>query len=178
MRDCILWLLFAITLSPSFKYWEDYSQLEQKQIMKSLDETNIVSEYLAHPWLPIDDEKTFCLLDVLSTSGNFNWGYKALYFHVFNDICIHADGALAEVMGVYCYKVFWANPDYVFHYVLLHESLKDCYVSFLGHYFSMEHKAYGSFCGMLNSKLNEKENAKQLNVFLDSIRDAIVRCEE
>ncbi len=178
MRYSILGLLVTITLFPSFKYWEDYSRWEQKQIANSLDKTNPVSHYLSNPWLPEDDENTYHLLDVLTSGAGSNRGLEALYFHIFNIICLRADGALAEGMGEYCYKVFFSNPDYVFHYVLLQESLKGCYVTFLGGYFSMAPDLYPSFCDMLDSKLTEKGNIKQKPRFLESIREVISRYEE
>lgn len=62
----------------------------------------------------------------------------AFCFHCYTIILNRADGALAEVMGMYCLDVVKTSPDYSILYLKSHEDIRKKFVQYIGEeiYFS------------------------------------------
>lgn len=130
-----LLLLISLIVSPdSFLYWEDMTEKQQQEVLKSSHVAKIVKEYVASPWEVSDDEKSFSLLTEL-TSDCKDPNISALYFFQFNSILTKADGALGEVMPDHVMLLVDRKPEYIFKYLQSHKELYDRYVFELACYF-------------------------------------------
>lgn len=113
-------------------YWEQINDSIKKETIM-LRELNVdVVNYYKGYFRFTDNEKSFQLLDTL-TSGPKQTNIKALYFYLFNKICVKADGAVAEVLGNYCQKIIINDPIYVLNYFSSHNSTMKTYTQLLGY---------------------------------------------
>ena len=143
------------------KYWENLSGSEQKILLKSEKNDSTALEYYGNAFRASDDDKTFHLLEVLTTG---NEEILPFYFYLFNKIHNHANGALAEVMGDYSMLMIINNPVYVFSYFNEGkdgDNALDQYAGSIGIEFAMESNYpfdYQGYRAKLDSSLKEYDN--------------------
>jgi hypothetical protein len=126
-------LLLFICFSPTdlFKYWENISEKEQIELLRSDDIDENALRFHGGKLKIGDNQQTKVLLDSLSNLSA-DLKIKALYFNLFNRICQKVDGSLSEILGTYCQDVIMFDPEYVLFYLKSHDSLRKKYVQFLG----------------------------------------------
>lgn len=123
----LLILISLLLPSSGSLYWEEMTAEQQQYALSSPGVAPIVKEYVTAPWAVSDDDKTFSLLDQL-TSACSERGVQALYFYHFNSILVKADGALGEPMPEYVYTLVDRDPEFVFNYLRNHPKLREYYV--------------------------------------------------
>jgi len=113
-------------------YWEQINDSIKKETIASREINIDVVNYYKGYFRFTDNEKSFQLLDTLiSVPKQVN--IKALYFYLFNKICVKADGAVAEGLGNYCQKIIINDPVYVLNYFSYHNSTMKTYAQLLGY---------------------------------------------
>lgn len=101
-------------------YWEDLSQNQQEEILKS---NKVYCDALLFYQGKIkvgDDKRTMDLLKILVSTSSTDI-LAPFYFYLFNQVCIKADGALSEALGSYCQKRILNSPVYVINYFVKNE---------------------------------------------------------
>lgn len=178
-RSLLVAVLYMLSLThPVLKYWEDYSKEEQEIIQKGLSDTTGVAFFLTRPWPPSDDERTIRLMDIL-TKESSQPGEIALFFYVFNKICLLADGALAEVIGGYCCRMILVNPDFTLYYLFSVENapLMERYTLAMGYTFAYDRASFESLSSELMSSVRIESNRAKLPSLLMAIKNATELCE-
>lgn len=117
-------------------YWEDLDTRAQNAIINSRLTPALVRDYYQADKSLSDDSNGFALLNELTSKPKSD-DHLALYFYVFNTICMSADGAIAESLGHYCLRMVQDQPSYVLSYLENHSDLMARYASFIGYEFSM-----------------------------------------
>lgn len=181
----LLFLIFGndTTISQT-KYWEHLTDTEQKEFLKNTSVSTIAIDYFKGKFKASDDSLTFELLDTITSNKEYN----PLYFYIFNEISMGADGALAEVIPTYCYQLFVKYPKEVIGYFTI-ERLQyadflrsDRYAKILGWAFKdygfiyEENKVnYEDFKNFLISQLADanNEDQKSLKTFFKEIEKII-----
>ena len=113
-------------------YWEQINDSIKKETIASKEVNVDVVNYYKGYFRFTDNEKSFQLLDTLISAPK-QINIKALYFYLFNKICVKADGAVAEGLGSYCQKVIINDPMYVLKYFSSHNSIMRTYAQLLGY---------------------------------------------
>jgi len=129
----------GLTPPPHNLYWEEMSSKEKDSLLfadSSINKDAI--NFLQNKWKPSDDEKTFLFLDTITSLRKCPSKNRAFYFHVFNKICLKADGSLAEVIGDYCLNILIEVPDYVIDYFLKNRQIMNLYARNIGYKFLVE----------------------------------------
>ncbi|MBO4598344.1 MAG: hypothetical protein J5676_10800 [Bacteroidaceae bacterium] len=114
-----------------YRYWEKLSNDEKSEILKSpgIDE-NVVLLY-RHKIEVSDDDSTAALLEKLVKPTDDKT--RVLYFYLFNEILKKSDGALAEMMEVYCFRFVNGNADFSLAYFKQHDDIVSLYISSIGY---------------------------------------------
>lgn len=117
-------------------YWENLDcEMKQKVLNNKSLPSNVLCFYKENIRLT-DSQKIIELLDTLIADfNNRNKEFRALYFYIFNQICLKADGALSETFGHYCLAIVMKSPEYVINYLCNHDDLMVKYSTFLGYEF-------------------------------------------
>ena len=71
----------------------------------------IVKNYYEEKFQVSDDERTENLLKILTIKNDH---FFPFYFFIFNEIVRKSDGALAEMIGSYCFEMIYNYPNEVF----------------------------------------------------------------
>ena len=174
MRFLLILISFLLPSSGSL-YWEEMSAEQQQYVLSSSGVAPIVKEYVTAPWAVSDDDKTFSLLDQL-TSACSERGVQALYFYYFNSILVKADGALGEPMPEYVYTLIDRDPEFVFNYLQNHPELRERYVLNLALYFYFHDDVNLQASEQLTRKHCSKDIAQWISDFyadVKSTKDAI-----
>lgn len=172
-------LVFISFLSYSQSYyWEDLSEQEQKKRIASCNNEDIIAFYNGS-FVPTDDERTFTLLDNLTSSSKTD---LPLFFHTFNLILSSSDGALAEPMGDYCLRILPSYPDYIIKYFALYnEALLKKYAAHMGFELSFYNDAteYQALKKKLDAvSIHDKSIEKQVKDLIAGIDEAIQEMKE
>ena len=174
MRFLLILISFLLPSSGSL-YWEEMSAEQQQYVLSSSGVAPIVKEYVTAPWAVSDDDKTFSLLDQL-TSACSESGVQALYFYYFNSILVKADGALGEPMPEYVFTLIDRDPEFVFSYLQNHPELREHYVLNLALYFYFHDDVNLQASEQLTRKHCSKDIAPWITTFyadVKSTKDAI-----
>lgn len=174
MRFLLILISFLLP-SSGFQYWEEMTGGQQSAVLSSPGVAPIVKEYVTAPWAVSDDDKTYSLLDKL-TSACSERGVQALYFYHFNSILVKAEGALGEPMPEYVYTLIERDPEFVFNYLRNHLELRECYVLNLALYFYYHDDENLQASEQLTRKRCPKDTAQWISAFyadVKSIKDAI-----
>lgn len=161
VNNFLFFLLTQIQFCPDlpFRYWNDYSE-EERQSILSLPavEKDAIDYY--YGTMPVsDDDRTFTLLDELTEYVGDD-RIKAFYLDVFNQILQKSDGALAEVMGLYCGQMVLSSPRFVLYYLVTDLKMYRLYTFHIGaelslcldlEHFTRDHKSYEWFCEQVKS---------------------------
>ncbi|BEG99153.1 hypothetical protein BSYN_14180 [Bacteroides sedimenti] len=129
---------------------------------------------------PSDDSLTLNLLEEL-TNERASCHAKAFYFHLFNQICMKADGALSEMLGVYCQRIMLNSSVYVLGYFQRNKNVEQIYANLIGYelYFKEEGTSmikynYVDFKSILNKRIGgDKVYEKILSDFFHLINVAL-----
>lgn len=172
---CVVNLVNAQCREINHVYWEQLSDsIKQETIASNEVDDNAINYYKGIIKF-VDDEKSFQLLKIL-TSKPENRNIKALYFYLFNMICIKADGAAAEGLGNYCQKIIVNDPIYVLNYFSSHNPIMKRYAQSLGAELYFKEKEisdikynFNDFNKLINDKIGDDTNLK--NIFKDFCRE-------
>lgn len=145
MKNLFVFTVLIIFFSQGFSqfsvtndslYWENLDcEKKQKVLNDKTLPSNVLEFFKGHTNLT-DSQKTIDLLDTLMADfDNNNKEFRALYFNVFNQICLKTDGALSEILGHYCLAIVMKSPKYVINYLCEYDDLFVKYSSFLGYEF-------------------------------------------
>ena len=162
-------------------YWEQLSDEAKKEVVSSDKIDVIVADYYQGKFKFSDDDKSFRLLDVL-TSKPEDGNIKALYFYLFNDACTQSDGAISEVMGDYCMGMIVNDPVHVLTYFVSHDALMETYALFIGYelYFKEEGVSdikynFDSFKKFLSGKIGDDEGLKRTLTKFNSVIEEVMK---
>lgn len=157
-------------------YWEQINDSIKKETIASKEMNADVVNYYNKNFNISDDEKLPLLLKIL-TSEPKNRNIKALYFYLFNKICMKADGATADGLGNYCQKVIINDPVYALSYFSSHNLIMKTYAHLLGYEFyfkeikmsSLQYD-FNDFKKLINDKIANSINLqKTFNDFSSEI---------
>jgi len=159
-------------------YWENLSSEKKEEVANIVKKSkNIVASYVQNTFTVGDDNQTDSLLSVLSKLPS-NGEIKCLYFHLFNDIAIKSDGALAEMIGEYVKPMLLSDVDYVLTYIMNHKEYYTLYTSMLaenlyikGNDYSDSIRLYNQF--RLEFTTKPITNRKSVNTFCECVRSRI-----
>lgn len=171
----LLILISLLLLSSGSLYWEEMTAEQQQYVLSSPGVAPIVKEYVTAPWAISDDDKTFSLLDQL-TSACSERGVQALYFYHFNSILVKADGALGEPMPEYVYTLVDRDPEFVFNYLRNHPKLREYYVKEMSLFFYFHDDVNMHVSEQLTRERCSKDIAPWISAFyadVKSTKDAI-----
>lgn len=171
----LLILISLLLPSSGSLYWEEMTAEQQQYVLSSPGVAPIVKEYVTAPWAVSDDDKTFSLLDQL-TSACSERGVQALYFYHFNSILVKADGALQEPMPEYVYTLVDRDPEFVFNYLRNHRKLREYYVHQMALFFNFHDDVNLQASEQLTRKRCSKDIAPWISAFyadVKSTKDAI-----
>jgi hypothetical protein len=117
-------------------YWENLDWEMKQKVLNNKSLPSAVLCFYKENIRLTDRHKIIELLDTLTADfNNRNKEFRALYFHVFNQICLRADGVLSEAFGHYCLTIVMKSPEYVINYLCKHNDLMVKYTSLLGYEF-------------------------------------------
>lgn len=192
----ILFLLFPLILvQPSavfahkdFKYWENFTPAEKKNLLSHKDVYKDAIAFYNGEFKASDDDRTFRLLDTLTQSDR----YLTFYFYLFNQIVTTSDGALSEVMGQYCIRITNRYPAYVFQYLARRYLDGDTsflldYADYIGYEFGLSEnskQSLDSFKAEIDTARREHNGImpdaflKEQSIFFDAIETAIAAVKE
>lgn len=139
---CLLILSLAVSAAGNIRFWEQYSETEKATFLESGALDTLLSGVYKDSLEITDNEETFQVLDMLSEhkygSSQNTPISDAFCFHCYTIILNRADGALAEVMGMYCLHIVKTSPDFTILYLKSHEEIRKKFVQYIGYeiYFS------------------------------------------
>ncbi len=177
MREFILIVILSAIQSTQI-YWEDLSRAEQNLTITNIkSENSIVSLYVKNRCIIDDGEQIDSLLKVLTKLPK-NDNNKCLYFHLFNDIAIKSDGAVAEMVCEYIEPLLLSDVDYVLPYIMNHKEYYSLYTSMLAANLYLKGIDYSDSIRLFNQfrlKLttNPVTDRKSVNTFCESVRSRI-----
>jgi hypothetical protein len=156
-------------LPGNYVYWEDLTDDQKDEILNSNAVNKEALAFYKGEQQVSDNSKTIALLDTLSSITSSEKKTTSFYFFLFNQICIKADGALAEMLGDYCQRIVLNSPEYVINYFIKNENVLKKYAQYLGYelYFKEEGTSaieynYSDFKKMLSGKLKNTEQYKDV----------------
>lgn len=172
------WILFSKSLllaficffmTDSFIYWKKIPYDEQIELLQSNRICKDAYDLYKGNFKVCDNTRTEILLDSLSLLST-DIKIKALYFYLFNQICLEADGALSEMLGRYCQKVILSDIEYILYYLKNNRGIFIKYSQLLGHEFYFKENGtsdmqynFRDFKRIINNKLGCK---KEYDLFL------------
>ncbi len=160
----------------TFVYWENLKKKKKNDILNSCNISKDVLEFYKGNFNIGDNSQIVTLLNRLSSISDKEKA-TPLYFYLFNQICIKADGSLSEILGNYCQKIVLSFPSYVVVYLGKNEDILKKYAQYLGYelYFkeegtSMIEYSYSDFKKMLSEKaIRTKQYSEALTLFYHEI---------
>ncbi len=159
-------------------YWENLSPEEKKVVTDKVKRSkSIVASYVLQKFTVGDNNQTDSLLSVLSKRPS-NGEVKCLHFHLFNDIAIKSDGAVAEMVCEYIEPMLLSDVDYVLPYIMNHKEYYSLYTSMLAENLYLKGIDYSDSIRLFNQfrlKLttNPVTDRKSVNTFCESVRSSI-----
>jgi hypothetical protein len=169
-------------------YWEQVSDSVKNETIASSEVDINAVNYYKENFQFTDDERSLRLLKVLISEPE-NENIKALYFYLFNRICIRGDGAATEGLGNSCQKIMINDPVYVLNYFSSHNIIMKSYAELLGYELYCKEKKisdikynFNDFKKIINDKLKSDANLnsafsyilkKTFNIFNSEIEKVI-----
>jgi hypothetical protein len=147
------------------KYWEDLGSRKKEKFLNDTNTNKLAIDFYYGKFKTSDDSLTIELLDKIIEKKDFN----PFYFFLFNKILYSADGAIAELIGEYCYKIISDNNIIVLKYFVRQRksdtdnTLCIKYGNFLGWKFAADIKS--------NVK-DKSEYEKFRNILMTSLQDS------
>ena len=175
LTDCDSHLISNFT---DTSYWENLSPEEKKEVTDKVKRSkSIVANYVQNTFTVGDNNQTDSLLSVLSKLPS-NGEVKCLYFHLFNDIAIKSDGALAEMVGEYVKPMLLSDVDYVLTYIMDHKEYYTLYTSMLAENLYLKGADYDDSIRLFNQfrlelTTNPITDRKSGDTFCESVKSRI-----
>jgi hypothetical protein len=175
--NCFLALMLCIPNQTSFVYWENLTEKARYEVISSDKLYKDAIEYFNGHLTVSDNDRTFALLDSISTLPINEPLKRAFYFHLFNAICAKADGAVSEILGDYCQNMLLSDTEYVANYLMNNQGLTKLYASLLGYELYLTENVssdmrygFSGFKEMLNARLSQATYQDFLATFYKKIR--------
>ena len=117
-------------------YWEDLNSVQQQEVLNKCTSAEILSLFHGNLSLTDNEASELILKELVVNDDSV---LLPLYFYMFNNVVVKSDGALAELVGSYCFDILLNYPDYVLKYFLLdvkknkEKSLMKYYSDFIGY---------------------------------------------
>lgn len=157
----------------TYVYWEDVKNKDE--VFRNLKIDKKIIDLYLHQYYLSDDNTSETILDTLCSSTE---GYKKmLYFHILNDVVKSADGALAEMLGVYCMKYINSNPNYALHYFEKHHDASRSYSFLIGAELYYNDICFSSYERQMLSIVSDESIKIYLRQFLNDVRNVKVKIE-
>ena len=181
MINNLFWqkIMLGISIYPlltnMFQYWNDIPKSEQIELIQSEKICKVACDFYKGKLKVTDNKSTVILLDSIS-SLSADVKIKALYFDLFNQICINTDGALSDILGSYCQKVILSDIEYTMYYLKNNSNISSQYIKLLGSefYFKEDETStmqynFNEFKDIVNNKLGCKKEYEEflLNFYKD-----------
>lgn len=173
MNKRIIWFVLficscSLPLTEEYQYWEDLSDSMKSETIKNLNIDENVMMFYMHQIRLSDNETSAEILDTLcaqTTDGN----KRMFYFHIMNEVVKNADGALAEMLGVYCIKYINENADYALNYFSKHSDISNGYAVLIATELYLNDSSITDFKQHLEHSVKGDHARSFIPVFLDSI---------
>ena len=165
--------------------WSELSQQKKSDILNDSKLYENAKNLYENEFHLSDDSLTFDLLDTLSNPPQ---KFLPLYFELFLQIVDKSDGALSEVMGLYCMRQSLNQTQYIFKELNRltdlgkeHEILKK-YADFIGYEIWFEddpNESFEKYKDNVVQKTNilDNENKKMVDIFLKYVKDFIKKID-
>ncbi len=161
-----------------FVYWDNLSSEKKEDVADKIKRSkSIVASYVQNTFTVGDNNLTDSLLSALSNMPS-NREVKSFYFHLFNDIAIKSDGALAEMVSEYIKPMLLSDVDYVLTYIMNHKEYYTLYTSMLAENLYLKGDDYYDSIRLFNQfrlEFTTKPitDRKSGNTFCESVRSRI-----
>ena len=169
----LAFLSCCFSYAGNYLYWEELSDSSKSETIKSLNiDVNIEKLYL-HQISLSDDSLSVVILDTLCVLSEGN--KRMLYFYLMNDIIKHADGALSEILGGYCYRFVVNAPDYVLAYLSKNRKIASEYITLIAAELYYNDYTITDFKNLISSSV---QNSEYLQVFCKEIECKLMMLNE
>lgn len=135
-KQNLIFLLLISTILFYPLYGQELGVLDSIQLENFLENPKLNEVVKNYYWGRInisDNIETFSLLDTITEQNDM---FFPIYFHTLNEIIKMSDGAVAEILGDYCYKMLCNNPGEAFDYLIKDRTMLLKYARYLGYEFS------------------------------------------
>lgn len=164
-----------------YTYWENISGSQKKEILSSNLVYKDAVAFFEGRFKLSDDNRTFTLLDTISSFRRNNEKFRSFYFYVFSQICIKSDGSVSESLGNYCQRAILNSTEYHLSYFAKNKSILNKYAQLIGSELYFKEKGtstmefdYKDFKDLLYKKTRgNKEFSKTLNILFIEIEKAM-----
>lgn len=164
MKLFSIFFLSIFVYSNSYKYWEDFSDNEKKQILQSESVIDNARKLYEDKFKISDNVKSLALLQEL-TSIQEDSNLKALYFYIFNKIVKSSDGSLLEILPIYVLNMILSDVSYVLDYLINNIELIRSYGEILGVEFFFKQGGSSDLPYTFNQFKSELEKGLECNKY-------------
>lgn len=161
-----------------FVYWDNLSSEKKEDVADKVKRSkSIVASYVQNTFTVGDNNLTDSLLSALSNMPS-NREVKSFYFHLFNDIAIKSDEALAEMVGEYVKPMLLSDVDFVLTYIMCHKDYYALYTSMLAENLYLKGDDYYDSIRLFNKfqielAKNSITDRKSGDTFCESVKSRI-----
>lgn len=175
-------ILALSILQSNFSFGQETSFLDSIQINKFLENPKLnknIKDFYSGQFKVSDDNKTQELLDTITEK---NVEFFPVYFNTLNKIVQHSDGALAEMLPEFCFKMIYNYPIETFKFFTRNQKLLLDYADLLGYEFYFKKKGtsdlkmkFNEFQEYLKTRidLNEKSINKAYSEFVMEVKETM-----
>jgi len=171
----------TVMQAKGYTYWENLPENQKKEILSSDLIYKDAVAFFEGRFKLSDDNRTFNLLDTISSFRSNNEKFRSFYFYVFNQICIKSDGSVSESLGNYCLRAILNATEYHLNYFAINKNILKIYAQSIGYelYFKEEGTSdmeynYADFKTLLSKKIDgNKEFSNTLNILFLEIEKAM-----
>ena len=165
---CVLLIVnCSVTYATKYQYWENLNDSLKSSFIHSTNIGDNLKNLYNHQIYLTDDDASRAILDTLCTQVDGN--KRMFYFHMLNDVVMHADGALAEMLAEYCFKYVSENSDYVLYYFSLHSDISEKYALLIAAELYYKDISYTDYLKELTSSVKDDMTKNYLPLFIKKI---------
>ena len=125
---------FGMFIEDKIIFWDDLSKCQKDSILNKVSINSEAIDFYNGKFKFADNDKCIKLLNII-TSELDDENIVIFYFHIFNMICLNADGASSEILGKYCQKIILNYPLHIITYFEKNKKVQICYANMLGYEF-------------------------------------------